>query len=278
MVQTLGPWAQHVCQVCWAGVVRCNLESGGSNSNDGSEASPFLTIQYAIDNVPTGDTVIVKPGTYSESISIQGKGITLGSLFLTTGDTSKVSSTIIDGSNGWGIDINNSSSGTIQSTTKISGLTIKNGNAQSSSSGHGAGVRVFFYDEVLIDRCVIRDNRDYAGSGISVVENVNTVKVTNSKIISNENYGGNGAGINVGMNFYSNIGRFEIRNSIIADNTGANDGGGICSYADTTIIANCTITGNEAGWASGVCFYNAGGDSALLLNSIISQNSTGGSI
>ena len=202
----------------------------------------------------------------------------MGSLFLTTGDTSKVSSTIIDGSNGWGIDINNSSSGTIQSTTKISGLTIKNGNAQSSSSGHGAGVRVFFYDEVLIDRCVIRDNRDYAGSGISVVENVNTVKVTNSKIISNENYGGNGAGINVGMNFYSNIGRFEIRNSIIADNTGANDGGGICSYAETTIIANCTITGNEAGWASGVCFYNAGGDSALLLNSIISQNSTGGSI
>ena len=65
---------------------------------------------------------------------------------------------------------------------------------------------------------------------------MNTVKVTNSKIISNENYGGNGAGINVGMNFYSNIGRFEIRNSIIADNTGANDGGG-GSYAETTIIA-----------------------------------------
>ena len=38
--------------------------SGGSDSNPGTFAQPWATIQYAIDNCPLGGTVIVGPGTY----------------------------------------------------------------------------------------------------------------------------------------------------------------------------------------------------------------------
>lgn len=37
---------------------------GGSNSNPGSEAAPWATLQHAADHVTAGDTVIVHPGTY----------------------------------------------------------------------------------------------------------------------------------------------------------------------------------------------------------------------
>ena len=58
----------------------------------------LTTIQTAIDNSNNGDTVLVSPGTYFENINFNGKNIVLGSSFLTTGDTSYISQTIIDGS------------------------------------------------------------------------------------------------------------------------------------------------------------------------------------
>ncbi len=36
----------------------------GNNSNNGSAAAPWLTLQYAVDNVAPGDTILVQSGTY----------------------------------------------------------------------------------------------------------------------------------------------------------------------------------------------------------------------
>ena len=50
--------------------------TGSDSPGNGSQTSPFLTIQYAIDNASDGDIINVAPGTYNESITID-KSLTL---------------------------------------------------------------------------------------------------------------------------------------------------------------------------------------------------------
>src|SRR3984957_9081478 len=46
----------------------------GSNSNSGTQASPWQTIAAAEGKAKAGDTVVVSAGTYSESITANGSG------------------------------------------------------------------------------------------------------------------------------------------------------------------------------------------------------------
>jgi len=57
----------------------------------------YGTIQEGIDAGSNGDTVLVQPDIYYENFNFNGHNIVLGSWFLTTGDTSYISQTVIDG-------------------------------------------------------------------------------------------------------------------------------------------------------------------------------------
>ena len=57
----------------------------------------YATIQEGINAATDGDTILVQPATYQENINFLGKEITVGSLYLTTGDTAYISQTVIDG-------------------------------------------------------------------------------------------------------------------------------------------------------------------------------------
>ena len=74
----------------------------------------YLTIQAGINATSAGDTLLVQPGTYNERFTMNGRNIVVGSLFLTTGDTSYIGSTFIGGAQVSSVD----------STALITGFTI----------------------------------------------------------------------------------------------------------------------------------------------------------
>jgi hypothetical protein len=94
---------------------------GGSDSNQGTESQPWLTIQKAADTLVAGDTVYIKAGTYNEAVFTQNSGnagnyITYAA---NPGDTVIIDGTGVDANNGFIVD---------KTYIKLSGLEICNWN------------------------------------------------------------------------------------------------------------------------------------------------------
>jgi len=81
------------------------------------------SIQAGINAAGPGDTVLVAPGTYYESINLSVSGLILASLYLTTGDENYISQTKIDGNNQTVIKV----APPANEATSIIGFTIQNG-------------------------------------------------------------------------------------------------------------------------------------------------------
>ena len=95
----------------------------------------FDTIRDAVTESEDGDIVLLQPGRYRETISYNGKEITIASLFLTTGDFDYITSTIIDGNaDGRVVAFSNGE----DENSILTGLTITNG---LSSFGGGIYIR-----------------------------------------------------------------------------------------------------------------------------------------
>jgi len=194
------------------------------------------TIQQGIDASVDGDTVLVQPGTYVENINFNGHNIVLGSLFLTTGDTSFISTTIINGdSAGSVVTFENSE----DSAAGITGFTITNGH-----SDNGGGIKCLNASTPTIKYDRIYNNlADFKGAGIYCGDSSNAL-ITNNAIDSN---------------FAAN-----------ADPV-YNGGGGIACYFSDPIIAENLISFNKAPSGGGVgCFES----SPLIKNNSITQNTS----
>jgi hypothetical protein len=200
------------------------------------------TIQAGIDSADDGQTVLVDTGTYHENIVIR-EGILVTSKFHTTGDTSYISRTIIDGSN----PSNQDSASVVRfistgSCACIKGFTLK----------YGSGTKTLTKDL----------GPTYKGGGIVCLNSSPTI--TNNIIISNSADGGSGGGI-----YCDDASSPKIINNVIKENR-AYYGGSIFGGSAQTIIANNLILQNKAhqgggiDMASGVITNNTiDGDSAL---------------
>jgi hypothetical protein len=191
----------------------------------------YSTIQSGIDASSNGDTVLVQPGTYLETISFGGHNIQLASLFLTSGDISYISSTIIDGHNaGTVVTFENGE----DSTSSITGFTIQNG----YWDGGGGGGILCDYASPKINYNIIRYNYARWGGAIELLHS--SSYVSNNLIYENEK--SDGAGI-----------ESESSNAVIINCTiTRNNGSGISLYRGHVKIRNTISWGNR--WR-GIFFY-----------------------
>ena len=111
------------------------------------EGKTYASIQAAINDADTGDTVLVHDGTYVENINFLGKIITVKSV-------NGADSTIIDGNSSGSVVTFNSGEG---SGSILDGFTILKGNGN-----WGGGIRCFS-SSPTITNCIISGNTGYAG-------------------------------------------------------------------------------------------------------------------
>ena len=253
----------------------------------------YETIQEGIDASSDGDTVLVQPGTYVENINFNGHNIVLGSLFLTTGDTTYISETIVDGDSAAPVLTMEYA----DSSTVIIGLTIQNGlgSGQSQTDPTGGGIVCKNNSNPLITHNIIRENvviGNYArGGGIqceysnpSIIGNLITGNLVvghysrgggisiyyasptiNGNVISgnavdyHQNRHGDGGGI------YCYLSDPRIMGNVISDNYAGSDGAGIGCRGFNGVIESNFILNNSA-------FYGGAGIDGYHLESSIKNN------
>jgi len=164
----------------------------------------YNTIQSAVDAVVDYDTVLVHPGRYLENVEVLEKSLTLGSLFLTTGDEAYIDSTIIDGNDEWRVLFfkHNRYLPSVK-WVNVSGLSITNGNTLTNHnslpegvSTHGGGIAINGYSYQnqqisIIEYCKIYNSTSRSGGGVAVVES--NIKMQSCEIFDN-NGGQKGGG------------------------------------------------------------------------------------
>jgi hypothetical protein len=205
----------------------------------------YPTIQQGIDASVNRDTVLVQPGTYYENINFNGHNIVLGSLYLTTGDTSYIAQTIIDGS---GVPMDEGLINFISgedSTARVTGFTM--------TIPYGGGSTTVYCDSSspTISHNIIRDAYLIArGAGISC-RNYASPIIVNNMIIDNTNYNidSEGGGICC-VNHSSPL----IKDNLIRGNYAVYGGGIYCLGCPDVRIINNEIYDNGASFAGGGIF------------------------
>ena len=217
--------------------------SGSDSSGDGSVASPFRTIQFAIEhnNTSNGDIILVRPGTYTENINFRGKDITVGSLTLTTGDKSYVSETIIDG----GSPSHSDSASVVTfiggetSSAKLVGFTIQNGSGTKVGSEKRGGGIYTYNSTPSLKHLVIANNSQSINRGGGIFFGQKSDAFLDSSTVWNNTATSYGGGIYIDT--HSDV----TLDSILISNNNASKGGGVFLPSNfssaTTIIKRVGI-------------------------------------
>lgn len=190
----------------------------------------YPTIQDGIDFSVDGDTILVQPDVYFETLNYNGKNVIVASLFLTTNDLSFIHSTFIDAdSMGTTVLFENSEG----QGASLVGFTIVGGLA-----AFGGGILCTDNAAPSIKFDVIRLNAaNQGGGGIACVESSSPL-VQNCVIYNNfsASYGG---GI-----YCSTDSKLWIVNSVICGNQSMVEGGGLAVSQSVPIVFNCIFWNN----------------------------------
>jgi predicted outer membrane repeat protein len=208
----------------------------------------YPTIQDAIAASVSGDTIIVRPGTYHENIRLQDKDIVVRSdlgpaVTVLDGDQAGSVVTFVSG---------------VIPNAAIEGFTIRNG-----LNDVGGGVQIEAMHGDVRDNIIHGNQATSFGGGIFCRSF--TSDISGNTIISN-------SGTSKGGGIYCDTdSTTTIASNIIVDNSTTNFGGGIyCLDNDSVSIENNEINGNTAEWGGGIVCSHC---SPLIANNAIFKNS-----
>jgi len=214
---------------------------------DAGGAGDYTTIEEAISDSNTGDEIIVRQGTYYETIDLGGKAITLRST--NPYDPNVVVNTIIDGkSRGSTITCKSGE----DANTIIEGFVITGGRSSYGGGMHCDGT------SPTVNNCTFADNTASSnGAGMYCADSNPTL--TNCLFNGNDTISGDGAGI------YCLRSNPALANCTFIDNEATaqlGDGGGMCCSDSSPTLNNCAFTDNWATRGGGISC----GDSSPMLN------------
>jgi hypothetical protein len=249
------------------------------------------TIQAAINEAVSGDTIYVRPGVYHENLVITSKGLYMSSIYEEPG-LENMRETIIDGTQSGAVI----SASFCPDTVTIKGFTICNGYSQSGGGircltsvmkledlvvrdnatwmgtwSHGGGIAVFTDSYAKMKNLLVTGNKSYDyGGGISARSR--SIIEAEGVIIRGNTAGGGGHGKGGGLQVdYESRGYFyrcEITNNIASK-----WGGGLyASDAGFISLVNVSITDNFAGYGGGAIYTCYSGSRIFLGNSIVYGN------
>jgi parallel beta helix pectate lyase-like protein len=230
----------------------------------------YSTIQEGITASSNGDTVLVQPGIYYETINFDGKDIIVCSNFMLSQDTTYISQTVIDGqqNNSRLVSFTNDET----EAAKIIGFTIRNGWGLYNDDVEGIGIYILNSSPV-IEYNIIEDNTCWwyhNGCGIGI-EN-------SSPIIRNNEIRGNNGGYYGGGIYVYQSENVIIENNIIHHNinesgNGVDYGAGICIDESYDIIIRKNLIYDNYSWeGNGLSLRNS---SANIIGNTFFTSSSG---
>jgi hypothetical protein len=250
----------------------------GNDSNPGTQAQPFKTIQKGLDTAANGDTVLVANGTYSGvgnwRLDFGGKNFTLMS------QDGAANCTVSGGSNRLFYFHRGETEAAI-----VDGFTVTGG-----IENYGGGMRIDG-SSPTIRNCVLSNNRAVIpGGGGGIALSDSSARILNCRFVGNRAVDGGG--------LYISGGSPVVQNCFFSANTARTNsitmldgrGGGIAIIGGSVKVINTIFSGNQAlplsheefGLGGGICLsdgsltvvqstfydnYNTHGGSALHIQS-----------
>lgn len=236
---------------------RWYVDVGGVAPGSGTASDPYTSLQFAISQPATvsGDTLLVAPGIYYETIDYLGKGVIVES-------AAGPERTTIDAQ---GLEAGVSMIHAEPEGTALIGFTVTHGAAYSNLGG---GV-VCVGATVTIENCVFRDCKGWTKGG-GVYCSRSTLTARDCTFTSN-------FAAREGGGIYAELSTIEAIACKVTDNLIGvlSNGGGIYLSQCTAFLAGCEISRNRCNQLGNGIGLTATGCNLSIVDSTIADNSSG---